>query len=209
MKRDDFRSMYHIADDEIAIGIIGRIVPVKNHELFVAASKQLIEQTTKKIKLIIVGDGDMREAMGQQFLAAGIDYAYFPEDRRNATAICTSWQKDIDRVLAGVDIVALTSHNEGTPVSLIEAQAARKPIVSTNVGGVSDIIKDGKCGIITEPNNVEEFAAGLLKLVENEGLRKEYGNFGHDYVQAKFSYQRLVKDMSAYYYRLLDEKKAL
>lgn len=209
IKRKDFRNLYHIADDEIAIGIIGRIVPVKNHELFVAASKKLIEQTQQKVKLIIVGDGDMRESMGEQFKAAGIDYAYFPEDRRNATAICTSWQKDIDRVLAGVDIVALTSHNEGTPVSLIEAQAAGKPIVSTNVGGVSDIMQDCKCGFITEPNNIEEFAAALLKLVENEGLRKEFGEYGQKYVHSKFSYQRLVKDMGAYYHRLLDEKNTL
>lgn len=206
-KRRRFRNEYDIADDEIAIGIIGRIVPVKNHGLFVAAAKKLMQQTSKKLRFIIVGDGDMRASMEAQFAAAGIDYAYFPESKKTATAICTSWQTGIDKVLAGLDIVALTSHNEGTPVSLIEAQAASKPIVSTRVGGVADIMTDGKCGFITQPSNAEEFAAALLKLVESESLREELGKFGENQVRVKFSYQRLVQDMSAYYYKLLEAKK--
>jgi len=206
MKRSDFRSQYQIDDDEIAIGIIGRIVPVKNHELFVAAAKKLLDKTQKKIRFIIVGDGDMRESMEQHFAAASIDYAYYPEDTRKATAICTSWLTEIDKVLTGIDIVALTSHNEGTPVSLIEAQATGKPIVSTNVGGVSDIMINGEAGYITEPGNAEEFSEALLKLVEDENLRTSFGNFGKEYVQSKFSYQRLVKDMGAYYYKLLESK---
>ena len=207
VKREDFRKRYGIEDDEIAIGIIGRIVPVKNHELFVAAAKKLLQQTDKKIRFIVIGDGDMRESMETQFAAAGIDYTFYPENNKRATAFCTSWLTEIDKTLAGLDIVALTSHNEGTPVSLIEAQAATRPIVSTNVGGVADIMIDGKCGYITEPNNAGQFASALLKLVESEGLRNEFGKFGKDYVQQKFSYQRLVKDMSAFYHKLLEKKK--
>ncbi|HTN47038.1 MAG TPA: glycosyltransferase [Flavipsychrobacter sp.] len=206
-KRELFRREHQIAEDEIAIGIIGRIVKVKNHDLFVAACKKLKALTGKKVRFIVVGDGDMREHMEQQFAAAGIDYAYYPTENRNATAICTSWQKEIDKVLAGLDIVALTSHNEGTPVSLIEAQAAGKPIVSTRVGGVADIMIDGKCGFITQPDNVDQLAEALFKLVESEAMRTEFGSFGKDYVKKKFSYQRLVSDMSSFYHRLLEKKK--
>ncbi len=149
----------------------------------------------------------MRESMETQFAAAGIDYTFYPENNKRATAFCTSWLTEIDKTLAGLDIVALTSHNEGTPVSLIEAQAATRPIVSTNVGGVADIMIDGKCGYITEPNNADQFASALLKLVDSEDLRNEFGKFGKDYVQQKFSYQRLVKDMSAFYHKLLEKKK--
>lgn len=205
-KRAWFRNKYFIKDDEIAIGIIGRIVPIKNHSLFVAAAKRLLDQTDKKLKFIIIGDGDMRSQMESEFAAANIDYAYYPDAPRDATAICTSWQTDMDVVLAGMDIVALTSHNEGTPVSLIESQASSKPVVSTRVGGVADVVNDGKCGFITEPGNTEAFAAALLKLVENCELRNRFGEAGLQFVQSKFSYQRLVRYMSEYYYMLLEQK---
>ncbi len=205
-KRAEFRRKYYLHDDEIAIGIIGRVVPVKNHSLFVAAAQKVLAQTTQRVKFVVIGDGDMRPQMEAAFKAAGIDYAYYPEDKRDATAICTSWQTDMDVVLAGLDIVALTSHNEGTPVSLIEAQAAARPVVSTNVGGVADVVTDNLCGYITEPNEADLFAAALLKLINNAEQRAYFGAQGRNFVQSKFSYQRLVHDMSAYYYRLLDQK---
>jgi glycosyltransferase involved in cell wall biosynthesis len=206
-KRAAFRSKYKIEDDEIAIGVIGRIVPVKNHSLFVAAARKVLEQAQKKVRFIIVGDGDMRPQMEEEFRAAGIDYAYFPEQNKKATAICTSWLTAMDEVLAGLDIIALTSNNEGTPVSLIEAQAAGKPIVSTNVGGVSDVVMHEQCGYVTKPGEADELAQGLVKLVECAEQRTRFGNFGRDYVQSKFSYQRLVRDMSNYYNRLIEERK--
>jgi len=206
-KRIAFREKYHIQPDEIAIGIIGRIVPVKNHTLFVAAAAIALAKTTQKLKFIIIGDGDMREQMGNEFKTAGIDYAYYPEDNRDATAICTSWQTDMDIVIAGLDIVALTSHNEGTPVSLIEAQAASKPVVSTNVGGVADVVMDNQCGFITDAGNAGYFADALLKLIERPDLRTYFGMQGRKFVQSKFSYKRLVSDMSSYYYTLLEQSK--
>lgn len=206
MKREDFRKRYNIEEDEIAIGIIGRIVPVKNHALFVAAAKKLLEKATKKVRFVIIGDGDMRPAMETQFAEAGIDYTYFPENDRKTAAFCISWHKEIDKVLAGLDIVVLTSHNEGTPVSLIEAQASGKPIVSTRVGGVADIMEHGKSGFITSPDNAEEFAEALLKLVEDENMCKSFGEAGSKNVKERFSYQRLVRDMKGFYYKLMEQK---
>ena len=206
LKRADFRKRFQIATDEIAIGIIGRVVPVKNHSLFVAAAKKVLDNTSKKIRFVVIGDGDMRPQVEEDFRDAGIDYAYYPQEPRAATAICTSWQTEMDVVLAGLDIVALTSHNEGTPVSLIEAQAAGRPVVSTNVGGVADVVIDNQCGYITEPDDIDLFAEALLKLIENEERRIYFGSQGRQFVQDKFSYQRLVKDMSEYYYSLMDMK---
>lgn len=205
-KRADFRKQFNIMPDEIAIGIIGRIVPVKNHSLFVAAAKQVLDKTDKKIKLIIVGDGDMRPQMEEEFKEAGIDYAYYPDDKRGATAVCTSWQTDMDIVFSGLDIIALTSHNEGTPVSLIEAGGAAKPVVSTNVGGVKDVITDNQSGFITEPGDADAFAAALLQLIGKPELRTYFGEQGRKLAMSKYSYQRLVRDMSEYYYELLDKK---
>jgi len=207
VKRTVFRKKYLIEEDEIAIGIIGRIVPIKNHSLFVAAAKKLLESTDKKVRFVIVGDGDMRPQMEAEFAAAEIDYAFFPERAKKATAIGTSWLTEIDEVLAGLDIVALTSNNEGTPVSLIEAQAAGKAVVSTNVGGVADIVVNGRSGYITTPGDPGELASALRKLVECAEQRTAFGSYGSMNVGNKFSYQRLVKDMSAYYQKLLAKVK--
>ena len=84
-----------------------------------------------------------------------------------------SWRQDMENVYAGLDIVSLTSKNEGTPVTLIEAQACSKPVISTNVGGVSDIMKHNITGYISEVNNLEDYSANLIKLIEN---KNKYSN---------------------------------
>lgn len=206
-KRTSFRKKFFIEEDEISIGIIGRIVPVKNHSLFVSTAAKVYEQTKRKVKFIIVGDGESRYQMESELKQANIDYAYFPMEQRSAQAICTSWQTDVDVVLAGLDIVMLSSHNEGTPVSLIEAQAASKPVVSTDVGGVSDVVLNNVSGFITEPGNADQFAQSLVQLVEDRSMRESFGKAGHEFVQQKFSYRRLVTDMSGYYYNLLENSR--
>lgn len=206
-KRIAFRERYFIADDEIAIGIVGRIVPVKNHSLFVAAAAQLVATTSRKLRFIIVGDGDSRPQMEHELRAAGIDYAYFPAEQRAATAICTSWLTNVDEVLAGVDMAVLTSHNEGTPVSMIEAQAAARAVISTNVGGVADIILDGQTGYVTPPGDVAAFSDAMIRLVSDDALRAKLAAEGRIHVQDKYSYQRLVRDMSDYYYELLAQHR--
>jgi glycosyltransferase involved in cell wall biosynthesis len=154
-----------------------------------------------------VGDGDIRNHIESECIKRHFDYVYFPEEKRSAEVIFTSWQTQIDQVLDGLDIVALTSHNEGTPLSLIEAQAAGKPLVSTNVGGVMDVVNPHLRDFVTPAGEEEKFANALLRLVEDENLRKTIGKEGVEFAMSKFSYQRLVKDMSAYYYRLLEDKK--
>lgn len=206
-KRAAFRSKYKIEDDDLTIGIIGRIVPVKNHALFVEVAAKVLQLVSKKVKFIIVGDGDLRPQMETDFKSAGIDYSYFPYEHRLATATCISWQTNMDEVMAGLDIVALTSHNEGTPLSLIEAQSAQRPVVSTNVGGVVDVVIQNETGFVTEPGNAEDFAAALVKLIENPEMRTQFGKKGKEFTITRFSYQRLVADMKNYYYELLDNKK--
>lgn len=207
-KRKHFREKYQISDDDITIGIIGRIVPVKNHTLFVEAAAKLVAMTPHRVKFIVVGDGDMRKDMENEFRKHNIDYSYYPQENRLATATCLSWQTNIDEVLAGLDIVALTSHNEGTPLSLIEAQAAGRPIVSTNIGGVADVVLEGKTGWLVEAGNAELFAEALLKLVNDEGMRAAFAAEGKVFAHSNFSYHRLVADMSRYYNTLLEQHKS-
>jgi glycosyltransferase involved in cell wall biosynthesis len=107
-----------------------------------------------------------------------------------------------------LDIVCLTSFNEGTPVSLIEAQAANRPIVTTRVGGIQDIVLEGKTALLSDSNDSGTFAGHLLRLVEEDTLRNRLGAGSSAYVMQRFSYQRLVQDMAALYRELLEKKQA-
>ena len=102
--------------------------------------------------------------------------------------------------------MALSSLNEGTPVSLIEAQAANKPIVTTNVGGVGDVTIPNQTALLSPSKDLEAFSHNLLQLVDSQELRFKMGNSGNDFVEEKYSYKRLVGDMDSLYEQLLWEK---
>lgn len=203
-KRKSFREKYLLQDDEIAIGIIGRLVPVKNHELFINVIKQLRKETSKKIRAFIIGDGEQKDQLIQQVKRINLDYVEWNNNQMPATITFTSWIKEIDWANAGLDIITLTSFNEGTPVSLIEAQASNKPIVTTNVGGVENIILKNETAIVVDTNNENEFTNALLKLVEDDDMRKKMAHKGWQFVQHKYGYQRLVEDMRNLYFSLLN-----
>jgi len=203
LKRIQFRREYEIADDEIAIGIIGRLVPIKNHELFLRALKSVLDRTTKKVRAFIVGDGESRDDIIALANELGIDICQSTIQLKKAPLTLTSWIKNIDIVNAGVDIIALSSLNEGTPVSLIEAQAANNPIVSTNVGGIENVVLQNKTGLLSDVTDVYSYANNLLRLIEDDALRNKMKIEGWNHVKNKFSHTRLVNDMHNLYSKLL------
>ena len=205
-KRKSFREKYQIKDDEIAIGIIGRLVPIKNHSLFIDTINELTKKTSQKIRAFLIGDGENKTQLIEQLKRIGLDYVEWVKDERPATVTLTSWIKDIDWVNAGMDIITLTSLNEGTPVTLIEAQASNKPIVTTDVGGIRNIVLKDETAFVVESKNLKEMVSAILRLVEDEGLRKKMGEKGWDFVKKEFHYMRLVEDTRKLYYSLLNNK---
>ncbi len=216
-KRALFRRVYGVTDDEVAIGIVGRLVPVKNHDLFLEAMKLVRERTGRKVRAFIVGDGEERERLEGRTRELGLSQTtgpYFnghgfghglnghPMTGR-ADITYTSWIKEIDIVNAGVDVVALTSVNEGTPVSLIEAQAANRPIVSTKVGGIENVVVEGGTALLSPTEDVERFAQNLLRMVEDDGMRARMSQGGWEHVKQRYHYTRLVDDTAALYRELL------
>lgn len=206
-KRSKFRREFNLSENEIAIGIIGRLVPVKNHYLFLKALKHVLDNTSKKVKAFIIGDGETRGDLENVAREVNIAFSTEHSTEHMYPLVFTSWRSDVDFINAGLDIICLTSFNEGTPVSLIEAQAANKPIVSTRVGGIADIVIEGETALLADVRETEKFSDHLLKLVEDGELRKRMGEKSHLHVLERFSYQRLVKDMSELYYELLGQKK--
>jgi glycosyltransferase involved in cell wall biosynthesis len=206
-KRKLFRTEFSLDENEIAIGIIGRLVPIKNHYLFLKAVKHVFSQSQKKVKAFIIGDGETRNDLENVANEVGIPFSTETSAEHPYPLVFTSWRKDVDLINAGLDIICLTSFNEGTPVSLIEAQAANKPIVSTRVGGIADIVIEGETALLADVQETEKFSEQLLQLVEDDELRNRMGANSHTHVLERFSYQRLVDDMSRLYYELLEKKK--
>jgi len=204
-KRKLFRDQYKVENNEIAIAIIGRLVPIKNHDLFLNAIKYISSRTNKKLRVFIVGDGESKQSIQAKAKELKLSFTEKIEESNTNLITFTSWIKDIDRVIAGIDIVALTSLNEGTPVSLIEAQAGNKPIVTTNVGGIENVVIPGRTALLCENNDLTGFAESLLKVIEDDDLRKDLSIEGWSHVKEKFHFTRLVEDTKNLYLQLLKQ----
>jgi glycosyltransferase involved in cell wall biosynthesis len=192
------RVKYEILDTEIAVAIIGRLVAVKNHQLFINIIENVHQKTTKKVVYFIVGDGEESDNIRESIK---------PLKEKGMDIRMTSWIKDIATFNAGMDIICLTSKNEGTPVSLIEAQAAGIPIISTNVGGIQDVILENKTGYLVHADDMEGYSEKLTELIENENKRLLMSQNGWSFVEDKFQFPNLIKNMDEYYKSLLKEMK--
>ena len=192
------REKYNLLENDVAVAIVGRLAPIKNHQYFLEVIEKILDQTSKKIKVFIVGDGTERELITN--LVSNINEKY------NDAITMTSWIEDIGEFNAGMDIICLTSKNEGTPVSLIEAQAAGIPVVTSDVGGVRDIIVEGETGYVVPLENQNLYTERLLELIENEKKRQIMSQNGWKHVEQKFHYMTLVKNMEKLYVKLLEEK---
>jgi glycosyltransferase involved in cell wall biosynthesis len=218
VKRQQFRSSYGLTQQEVAIGIIGRLVPIKNHAFFLEVVKEVIAGVQQPVRFFIIGDGEDRALVEQQAQTLNIAYEsiHWNDETLNTTQtiqhtetklVFTSWMQNIPIALAGLDLVVMTSLNEGTPVSLIEALAAGKPVVSTNVGGVANVVQDGTTGFLTKTDELKIFSQHVKNLVANRGLREQMGNKGYESVAAKYGYARLVEDVRTLYHQLLSKTK--
>ena len=202
-KRESFRSKYLIKDDEIAIGIIGRLVPIKNQSLFLRSAAIMLKNTKKKLRFFLIGDGEDRNILMNLCRELHLDHCYFPNENRRATITFCSWIHKIDVAVSGLDLVALSSLNEGTPVSLIEAQAGNKPIVSTQVGGIENIVLPEETALLVNSFDEKDYSKQMLRLTEDDTLRKAMSLRGWDLVRDRFHFTRLVKDTETYYRELL------
>jgi glycosyltransferase involved in cell wall biosynthesis len=200
----------------ILVGIVGRLTPIKNHRLFLESVSLLLRNNKNKgTRFLIVGDGELREELKEGTKGLGL------EER----VIFTGWIRRLESLYADLDVLALTSNNEGTPVAAIEALAAGVPVIATDVGGVRELISEmgtrspkrgDLChggmvevgegefevcerGILVMKGDVEGFAKGLHYLLENPKVRKEIGARGRKYALAHHTKEKLVSNMDMLY----------
>ena len=194
-KRKEFRKKWNLKENEIAIGIIGRLVPIKNHKFFIDAIQEVLKKSKFPVRAFIVGDGEEKQNIVNYIKNKNLDFSL---DYTPARFQLTSWIKEIDRVNSGMDIICLTSLNEGTPVSLIEAQASGKPIVSTKTGGIENVVLENKTALLSEKNDLHNFSKNLLSLVNDSNKRKLLSKFGLE-KSKDFHYDQLVNNIKNLY----------
>jgi len=208
LRRKEFRTRYNLDDDEIAIGIVGRLAAVKNHKLFIDAIAAVKRQTDKKIRAFVIGDGELKSDLENQCAQCGLTYTESSENQSFKFDVTfTSWIRNVETAYPGLDIVAMTSLNEGTPVSLIEAQAANVPIITTNVGGIENVVAEGDTAVLANNDDVADFTGKLIGMLSDAEMRKRMSVNGWTFVKDKFHYTRLVSDMDNLYRELLANAK--
>ena len=187
-KNESLRS-FGLSDARLHCAFIGRVTQIKRPDRFLDVVTE-IKKRGVDLDFFIAGDGEVLETCRKRI------------SDENLPVTVLGWQSDIERVLSAADIVVLTSDNEGTPLSLIQAGMAGLPVVTTNVGSVPEVVLDGDTGIVTNLN-VQEIADALEKLSKDKGLRERLGLAAQEFTLANFGVQRLVHDHEELYRRLL------
>ena len=189
-----FRDEFGIKPEEKLIVILGRLAPIKRMQDAITAFARLSAKHPEA-RLAVVGDGEEREALER--IAASFDLG----DR----IIFTGFRSDLKAVHAATDIALLTSANEGTPVSLIEAAAAATPIVATRAGGVPEVVTD-EMGFVVGIEDVDAIANACEQLLNDGDLRERMGAAGRERVRVRHSAERLYSDITELYEQLLSER---
>jgi glycosyltransferase involved in cell wall biosynthesis len=201
-----FREEFGLGVDSVVIGIVGRLTEIKNHQLFLRAAKLWKDKFAThsgpaRVRFVIVGDGVLRNELVQAVADHGL----------KEEVIFTGSRRDLDNIYPALDIVALSSLNEGTPLTLIEAMANARPVISTAVGGVVDLLGNGVAsetseaftlcerGISVPPGDEAAFAAGLERLITDPRLRHDLGERGLQFVTNHYAKERLLTDIKGLY----------
>jgi glycosyltransferase involved in cell wall biosynthesis len=194
------RERFKLQPGTIAIGMIGRMVAIKNFDLFAdVAEKILVSAAGSSIKFFIIGDGELKEKVQQDLSRRNIKWCNAENYFNDAKVIFTSWLSSVNSVLKDLDIVMLTSRNEGTPLSLIEAQYCGKPVIATDAGGVSDTFINNETGFLIAQHNATEFAHKLNLLINDQQLRESMGKKAIEFAAKRFSKSAEVEQLKQLY----------
>src|SRR5215211_7270166 len=202
-RRAKFRHELYVPDDAILIGIVGSLTEIKNHQMFlnVVARLKATDPACRRqgaVRFIVIGDGSLRHSLEAQRQSLGLD----------KDVIFVGGRKDPEYFYPALDIVALTSRNEGTPLTLIEAMANARPVVATSVGGVvdllGDVVEDGpyqvcRRGIAVPADDEAAFVTALSRIIRDRSLRQELGDRGLEFVEVNYSKERLFEDIKGLY----------
>jgi glycosyltransferase involved in cell wall biosynthesis len=186
--RESARRRLGLPEDERVLGVIGHLSPVKGHaDLFAAMA--LLAPRQPKVRLLVVGDGQLRGRLEQQARALGLD----------GRVTFTGVRDDVAEVLAALDVFVLPSHTEGMSNALLEAMAMARPLVATAVGGNLDVVRDGSDGVLVPPRDPAALAGALERLLDAPEEARLLGCAARRRAQAEFGLERMVDRYQALY----------
>lgn len=216
-RRARLRNELQAGDADVLVGIVGRLTEIKNHKLFLEAAALYKERRGLnpidggRVRFVVIGDGHLRPTLEDEARTLGLDNE----------VIFLGTRTDPENFYPALDVVALTSLNEGTPLTLIEAMANARPVVTTAVGGVVDLLGERAChdfnrgddenedfqlyehGISVRPNDAESFCRALEYIIKEKDKRREMGERGRRFVEQNYSVARLISDIQNLYQELL------
>ena len=187
------RAALGIPAEAAVVSTAGRLTAIKRYDLFLDTARIVAERNARAI-FLVAGDGELRSALEQQARASGIA----------ARVQFLGWRRDLDILYAASDVFLLTSRNEGTPVALIESLAAAVPGVSTDVGGVRDVIDSDRIGLVAPFGDAHALADHVIALLADRERRRQMGDAGRHSVLARYGLDRLLDDVAGLYQELLD-----
>ncbi len=187
--KKDSQDFYGLSKQTIQCAFIGRVTQIKRPDRFLDVVKE-IKKRSLAIEFFMAGDGELLQNCKERIM------------REDLPVKILGWQSNIEQVLSAADVVVLTSDNEGTPLSLIQAGMAKLPVVTTRVGSVPEVVLEGVTGIITSLD-VQEIADALEKLATSEDLRARMGAAAQQFTLANFGVKRLVSDHEVLYRKLI------
>ncbi|HEY7200598.1 MAG TPA: glycosyltransferase family 4 protein [Candidatus Dormibacteraeota bacterium] len=182
-----------VPDGAPLVGIVGRLAPIKNHDLFLRAALRVLDRLPDA-RFLVVGDGgrapELRDLAARLGLADRVTFG--------------GWRSDLADVYAAMDVVVCTSINEGLPAALVEAGAAGRPVVSTRVGGVPDLVEDGVNGLLVPSGETEALADAIVTVLTDASLAARLGREGRRIALGRYGAERLVEETERLYHRLLE-----
>ncbi len=187
-----FRREFGLSSEVPVVAIVGRIAPIKNHSLFLKAAA-LLNRTQPAVHFVVVGDGELRPALEAESRRMGLD----------SNITFTGWRHDLASIYSDIDVLVVSSDNEGTPVSAIEAMAASRPVVGTTVGGMPDLIETGRTGLLVPKGDEQSLADAVRRIIDNPELGRQVGLEARRDVSARYTAKRLVADVETLYANLL------
>jgi glycosyltransferase involved in cell wall biosynthesis len=185
------REEFQIPKGAVLVGIVGRLVPLKNHDIFLRAA-QIVVNRGRDVYFIIVGDGPLREQTEKYARLLGLD-------RRT---IFTGWRSDINRIIYAMDTVVVCSRVEGLNVVLLEAMACRKPVIGTDTLGVNVLIQNGRNGLLIPLGDHLSLAEAILHILDNPGEAEAMGEEGRKLVEDRYPVQKMVQAYRQLYVEL-------
>lgn len=190
-EREAARKELGLTDQNIVIGFTGRIEKVKNLDLLINAFQTVFQQHPNS-RLVIIGNGNLQSSLENQASRLGIA----------KVVLWPGFCSDIPRMLSAIDIYVQPSLNEGLSLSILEAMAAEKPVIATNVGSAEELIEDGKTGILVNPGSEKEITSAILNLITDSNSRNRLAKKGREFIFEKYNIQKMVDGYCDLYQKL-------